>query len=93
AAGSGRIPNIHVIDMAGGHSMDHAIIPEPLKAHIVGFSGPTELRDQSGCVLGVFTPAPRTPTDIPLTLEDLDAAAAEAGGKTLGEIWRSLGVQ
>lgn len=74
--------------------MNHAIIPDPLKVHIAGFSAPTELRDQAGCVLGVFTPAfrryPGEPED---TLEELEAAAAEPGGFTLDEIWRELGVK
>jgi len=74
--------------------MNQAIIPDPLTVHIAGFTGPTELRDQSGCVLGVFTPAfrrhPGEPED---TLEELRAAAAEPGGYTLEEIWRELGVK
>jgi hypothetical protein len=74
--------------------MDHAIIPDPLSTHIARFSGPTELRDQSGCVLGVFTPAiRRAPGEPEDTLEELEAAFNEPGGKTLEEIWKSLGVK
>jgi hypothetical protein len=74
--------------------MDHTIIVDPLHVDITGFCRPTELRDPSGCVLGIFTPAilrhPGEPDD---TLEELRAAAAEPGGYTLEEIWRELGVK
>ncbi len=74
--------------------MNHAVIPDPLIPHIVGYSGPTELRDQSGCVLGVFTPAfRRAPGEPEDTLEELEAALAEPGGFTLEEIWRELGAK
>jgi len=74
--------------------MNHAVIPDPLKSQIAGFSGPTELRDQSGCVLGVFTPAiRRLPGEPEDTLEELEAALAEPGGSTLEEIWRELGAK
>jgi hypothetical protein len=74
--------------------MNHVIIPDPLKTHIAGFSGPTELRDQSGCVLGIFTPAiRRLPGEPEDTLEELRATVAEPGGYTLEEIWRELGAK
>jgi hypothetical protein len=74
--------------------MDHAIIPDPLKDHIAGFSGPIELRDQSGCILGVFTPAKHhVPVEPELTLEQVRAIVAEPGGYTLEEIWRELGAK
>jgi hypothetical protein len=74
--------------------MDHAIIPDPLKAQIVGFSGPTELRDQSGCILGIFTPAARRlPGEPETSLQDLRAIVAEPGGYALADIWRELGVK
>ncbi|MBA3482086.1 MAG: hypothetical protein H0T51_09755 [Pirellulales bacterium] len=74
--------------------MNHVIVSDPLNVNITGFAQPTELRDQSGYVLGVFTPvirrAPGEPED---TLEELEAAANEPGGYTLEEIWRELGVK
>jgi hypothetical protein len=74
--------------------MNYATIPDPLKEQIAGFSQPTELRDQAGFVLGVFTPvirrAPGEPED---TLEELEQALTEPGGYTLEEIWRELGVR
>lgn len=74
--------------------MDYAIIPDPIKVHLVGISQPIQLRDQSGCVLGVFTPDPGQAASVfPFTLEELDEAAAEPGGKSLEEIWRSLGAK
>lgn len=74
--------------------MNQAIIPDPLTVHIAGFSGPTELRNQSGCVLGVFTPAVQRPLLEPeFSVEELRAIVAEPGGCTLEEIWRELGVK
>jgi hypothetical protein len=74
--------------------MNHAIIPAPLTSHIAGFSQPTELRDETGCVLGVFTPAiRRTPGEPEDTLEELRAIVAEPKGYSLEEIWRELGAK
>ncbi len=74
--------------------MNQAIIPDPLTVHIAGFSGPTELRNQSGCVLGVFTPAvQRPPLEPEFSVEELRAIVAEPGGYTLDEIWRELGAK
>jgi hypothetical protein len=74
--------------------MDHVIISDPLSVDLTGFSTPTELRDQAGCVLGVFTPAiRRLPGEPDDTLEELEAALAEPGGYTLEEIWRELGAK
>ena len=74
--------------------MDQVTVIDPLSVNITSFCGPTELRDKSGSILGVFTPAirryPGEPED---TLEELRAAAAEPGGYTLEEIWRELGVK
>jgi hypothetical protein len=74
--------------------VNQVTITNPLHVDITGFSQPTELRDLSGCVLGVFTPAiRRLPGEPEDTLEELEAAAAEPGGYTLDEIWRELGAK
>jgi hypothetical protein len=73
--------------------MDHAIISDPLNVDLTAFTQPTELRDPTGSLLGVFTPAARSNINVPFTLEELNEAAAEPGGRTLDEIWRSLGVK
>jgi hypothetical protein len=79
-----------------GQSMNHTIISDPLNVNITQFSQPTELRDKSGCVLGIFTPANRAASQEPepeLTLEQLRAIVAEPGGYSLQEIWRELGAK
>jgi hypothetical protein len=70
--------------------MDHATIPDPLKVNISQFSKPTELRDQAGEVLGVFIPAICWSRG-DWTLEELEAALIEPGGKSIDEILQSLG--
>jgi hypothetical protein len=73
--------------------MNSAIVSDPHKVNITEFSQPTELRDPSGCVLGFFTPAMRLNVGDYFTKEELDEAAAGPGGRTLEEIWKSLGAK
>lgn len=74
--------------------MHHAVIPDMLTSQFTGLSEPIELRDKSGCILGVFTPAiRRAPGEPEDTLEELEAAFNEPGGRSLEQIWRELGVR
>jgi hypothetical protein len=74
--------------------MNHVIITDPSNVNITQFSQPTELRDPSGYVLGVFSPAKRrAPGEPDDALEELEATASELGGYTLEEIWRELGAK
>ncbi len=73
--------------------MNSAVVPDPHNVNLTQFSQPTELRDSSGCVLGFFAPASSSSLGDYFTKEELDEAAAEPGGKTLEEIWKSLGAK
>jgi hypothetical protein len=73
--------------------MNSTTVPDPQNVNLTQFSQPTEIRDSSGCVLGFFTPASDPSLGDYFTKEELDEAAAEPGGRTLEEIWKSLGAK
>lgn len=69
--------------------MNHAVIPDSLHVDLTTFGEPTEFRDQSGQVLGVFIPAICWSRG-DWTFEELEAALNEPGRKSIGEILQSL---
>lgn len=69
--------------------MNHVIIADPLRVELTGFTEPTEFRDQSGRVLGVFIPAVCWSRG-EWTLEQLEVALNEPGGRSVDEILQSL---
>jgi hypothetical protein len=73
------------------------VIDADLRARLRGLNMPLELLDETGHVLGHFTPAFR-PADAdelmkscPYSEEELEQFRREPGGRTLAEIWKSLG--
>jgi hypothetical protein len=73
--------------------MSQVIVPNLLKAQFTS-PGPIQVIDESGKSLGLFLPGTQTLPGEPFwTREELDEALNEPGGKTLDEIWKSLGVK
>ncbi len=72
--------------------MNQAMIPDPLRVHIAGLSEPTELRDETGRVLGVFIPAICWSRG-DWTFEELEAALNEADGRSVDEVLHSMGAK
>jgi hypothetical protein len=77
--------------------MEQVVINADLKAKLHNLSVPLELRDETGNVYGHFVPRFR-PADFdelvktcPFTDEELEQFGKEPGGRTLAEIWKSLG--
>ncbi len=78
--------------------MSSIVITDPSLAAQFRFSTPeAQVVDASGRVIGRFIPEeplPQPPYDgikSPYTVEQLDAFEKEEGGKSLAEIWQSLG--
>ncbi len=69
--------------------MNHAVIPDPLHVDLTTFSEPTEFRDHSDHVLGVFIPAVCWSRG-DWTFQELEAAFNEAGGKSTEEVLQLL---
>ncbi|MBI1902735.1 MAG: hypothetical protein HYS13_16670 [Planctomycetia bacterium] len=76
--------------------MTRVTIDDSLCAKLDGVSGPVELCDNSGRVVGKFLPSGEPATlwpqdECPYTEEELEAMRKTKGGRTLAEIWKSLG--
>ena len=73
--------------------MSRITIPDPIKAQFA-VPGPTDVFDEAGRPLGLFLPkARKLPGEPDYTLDELEAARQEPGGKTLAEIMKSLGAE
>jgi hypothetical protein len=77
--------------------MEQMVIDADLRARLRNLSVPLELRDETGHVLGHFTPAFR-PADAeelmkscPVSEEELKRRGQSIEGRTLPEIWKRLG--
>ncbi len=73
------------------------VIDADLRSRLRNLTVPLELRDENGNVVGHYTPAFR-PADAdelmktcPYSEEELEQFCREPGGRTLAEIWKSLG--
>ena len=77
--------------------MSQITIDEFLRSKLTGLDRHVELRDEGGQTLGHFLPDElykRLVYDwlnAQVTDEELDAARNEPGGRSLAEIWKSLG--
>ncbi len=75
--------------------MNRVTVEDSLKNQLVGLAAPVEVVDETGRPLGHFVP--RTwmtpPDDCPYSLDQLDAMRSETGGRSLAEIWKSLGAE
>jgi hypothetical protein len=77
--------------------MEQMVIDADLRARLHDLNVPLELRDETGHVLGHFTPSFR-PADAdelmkscPIPEEELDRRGQSVTGRTLPEIWKRLG--
>lgn len=77
--------------------MSRLIVSDAFSNQLDRITLPVELCDQSGKALGHFVPSGFSWNDVlagdgcPYTTEDLASMRQESGGRSLGEIWRSLG--
>ncbi|OHB85402.1 MAG: hypothetical protein A2V98_12665 [Planctomycetes bacterium RBG_16_64_12] len=72
--------------------MNRITVHDPLKTELDGLAEPVEVVDETGRRLGHFVPALATmrSDDCPYSSEELERMRREAGGRPLGEIWKSL---
>jgi len=75
--------------------MNRITVEGPIKAQLDGLALPVELVDETGRRLGHFVPAAPTVAsdDCPYSSAELERMRAEQGGRTLPEIWKSLGAK
>ena len=75
--------------------MNRITVNEPLTSQLDALGRPVALCDENGRVLGHFVPAvePSVSDDCPYTEEELARMRAEEGGRSLPEIWRTLGAK
>jgi hypothetical protein len=79
--------------------MTRIIVDDPLRSQLELSSDRIELCDQDGKVFGYFLPATSPLTDsadsfeIPYSEEEMERRRQEEGGRSLSEIWKSLGRQ
>ncbi len=77
--------------------MTKVIVDNTLRAKLNGFRDHVELCDESGRTVGHFLPEAvynkllYASVEIPLTQEEIERRRQETGGRTLPEIWKSLG--
>lgn len=81
--------------------MSQLIVDAAMQERLMGSNTRVTICNEAGEVLGHFTPAAAAEKAIcfepedrcPYTPEELARMRRQRGGKTLSEIWRSLGVQ
>lgn len=75
--------------------MNQITVHEPLRTQLDGVARPVELVDEGGRRLGLFVPTLVTAADdqCPHAPEELEQMRSERGGRSLAEIWKSLGVK
>ena len=75
--------------------MNRITVHEPLKGELDAAIQPVELIDEGGRRLGHFVPAriAAPGDDCPYSPEELDRMQSEQDGRTLKEIWESLGAK
>jgi hypothetical protein len=79
--------------------MTKVVVDESLRAKLNGLTEDIEMCDPAGHTLGHFVPQDLykqmlyawVESQCPYTKEELEEAAREEGGRTLAEIWKSLG--
>jgi hypothetical protein len=77
--------------------MTKVILDAALRAKLNGLQSQLELCDESGHTLGYFVPAGNpgvaaTPLfHSPISAQEIERRRKETGGRTLAEIWASLG--
>jgi hypothetical protein len=73
--------------------MSKMVLDEATSARLLALGDRVELCDKSGRTLGFFVPATESNPRVfsPISDEELDRRSREPGGRTLAEIWTSLG--
>ena len=77
--------------------MSKIIIDDTLRAKLNGLNSETEFCDESGKTLGHYVPSDLFARMLyawaksQITDAEIEAASREPGGRTLAEIWQSLG--
>jgi hypothetical protein len=77
--------------------MAKVVVDEELRAKLNGLQEKIELCDEAGQTLGLFLPTELywrlqlAADGCPYTYEELQQSWQEEGGRTLAEIWKSLG--
>lgn len=77
--------------------MSRIILSDAFSNQLDRITLPVELCDQTGKALGHFVPSGLSWSDVlagdgcPYTTEDLARMQNESGGRTLAEMWQSLG--
>jgi len=74
--------------------MTKIILPKSILPDFESAKGPTEVRDSAGETLGWFLPGlSQLPDGSSITVESVRHALANPGGRSVSEVWRSLGVE
>ncbi len=75
--------------------MNRVTVGDSLKSQLDGLAAPVEVVDESGRPLGHFVPrtSMSTPDNCPYSIDELDAMRSESGGRTLAEVWKTLGAE
>jgi len=75
--------------------MNRITVNDSLKNQLDGLALPVEVVDETGRPLGHFIPrtAMGTTDDCPYSAEELERMRADQGGRSLAEIWKSLGAK
>ena len=74
--------------------MTQVVLKGELGDTLSGLTDRSELLNESGDLLGVFMPAKlnKLPMFADITEEEIQRRRQQKGGRTLAEIWKSLGV-
>lgn len=75
--------------------MDRITVGSPVDLQFGGLAEPVVVVDRSGRTLGHFVPtgAMAAADDCPYSPEELERMRLEEGGRSLQEIWKSLGAK
>jgi hypothetical protein len=74
--------------------MNRITVDSSMKSRLDGLVTPVEVVDETGRTLGHFVPSAAIPSDdCPYSIEDLERMRREQGGRSLSEIWKSLGAK
>jgi len=76
--------------------MGSLVVDDPLGAEMERIMDPVEIRDRKGRVLGLFQPLTKAPLVLPSdqcphTEDELRRSLEQSGGRSLADIWKSLG--
>ena len=75
--------------------MNRVMLDPVVCSQLGGFGAPVEVVDPEGRCVGHFLPGPNALAayDCPYSPEELEQMRAERGGRSLDEIWKSIGAK